>query len=369
VPVSRFQEWLHGSIVPLLLGVPAEKLGDESRLGRVLEKVGPVAEGIWGEVVARAFERFGFDLTALINDTSSFYFEGEYDESTVVKYGYSRDKRPDCKQVNVTLNVTERDAIPLWYKVLPGNTADATTAKGNAEALRKLLAAMGEATRRLVIIADRGLLTRSIVHYYKDVGIGFIGCILATADEEAAIAKVPHEELLQSPLDYTPARIAHRSEARRSAERYYGVRRDVVLSQYKDESTGQVYPSISLNGLVVFATGKQRLDSQKRDDQLLRLEVRLGEIASHLNSGRYKKEDFAKAQVDKALRKYPPTRGMISYELKTLDNGELSLRWERDQARIDKAAFLDGKYIVFTTETNLSDSVLFRRYKSRDKVE
>jgi len=37
--------------------------------------------------------------------------------------GYSRDGRPDCKQVVVALAITP-DGFPLAYEVMNGNTSD-----------------------------------------------------------------------------------------------------------------------------------------------------------------------------------------------------------------------------------------------------
>src|SRR5579883_175861 len=123
VPLSRFQDWVSHALVPVLIGVPAEKL-NECRLGRVLEAVGPVAQGMWGEIIARAYQHFKFDLSGVINDTTAFYFEGEYERSAYAKYGHSPDNKPDCKQIKVNLNLTERDSIPVLYNPLAGNTAD-----------------------------------------------------------------------------------------------------------------------------------------------------------------------------------------------------------------------------------------------------
>jgi transposase len=42
------------------------------------------------------------------------------------RYGYSRDKRPDCVQVVIAWIITP-EGFPLAYEVMPGNTSDKTT--------------------------------------------------------------------------------------------------------------------------------------------------------------------------------------------------------------------------------------------------
>ncbi len=71
------------------------------------------------------------------------------------RYGYSRDKRPDCVQAVIALIVTP-DGFPLAYEVLPGNTSDKTTLE---DFLAKIQAQYGKADR--VWVMDRGIPTEA----------------------------------------------------------------------------------------------------------------------------------------------------------------------------------------------------------------
>jgi len=368
VPVSRFQEWVAKSYVPYLVGVPADKL-NEDRLGDVLEAVGPRAEAMWLEIIANAHRKFKLDLSYIINDTSSFYFEGEYTHSEFVRYGYSRDNRSDCKQINVNLNIAAQDSIPLLYSHLAGNTSDSATTVPNSGQLRKLFEILGEGSRKLIVIADRGLFTRQAIHHYKKAGTGFIGCLRDTCDERDAIEAVSTDELRASPLAYCAERTKHRSDAKKSEELYFGVRRTITLSKFTDQTTKVAYPSIEVDGLVVLAEGKRRLDSQKREDQLSKVESRLEDISGCLNNGKYKKYHYADAQVRKALGKYAAVKEMFEHQLMVSQDNVLSLAWKRKDDVIKRAAAQDGKYIIFTSESNLTNDELLSHFKSRDKVE
>ena len=72
-----------------------------------------------------------FGAHVLLYDLTSTYFGSNPpdDESDKRRYGYSRDKRPDCVQVVIALVVTP-DGFPLAYDVLPGATSDKTTLCG-----------------------------------------------------------------------------------------------------------------------------------------------------------------------------------------------------------------------------------------------
>jgi transposase len=53
-------------------------------------------------------------------------------ENEQARFGYSRDKRSDCRQVLIAL-VVSREGVPLGYEQLDGNRADVTTAKEMVE--------------------------------------------------------------------------------------------------------------------------------------------------------------------------------------------------------------------------------------------
>jgi transposase len=83
---------------------------------------------------------------------TSTYFEGDAAHVAQARRGYSRDHRPDCKQLVLALVVTP-EGLPLAYEIFDGNRADVTT-------LREILDAMetkyGKARR--VWVFDRGIL-------------------------------------------------------------------------------------------------------------------------------------------------------------------------------------------------------------------
>ena len=74
----------------------------------------------------RLGELFDLDYDLLLYDFTSTYFKGQAAANPLAQRGYSRDQRPDCKQVCIAL-VVSRCGMPLGYEVFAGNTADVTT--------------------------------------------------------------------------------------------------------------------------------------------------------------------------------------------------------------------------------------------------
>src|SRR5260370_165904 len=86
----------------------------------------------------------------------------EAEQNPKARYGYSRDGRPDCKQVVIALVVTPR-GFPLAYEVMDGNTSDKTTLR---DFLEKIEDAYGKARR--VWLMDRGIPTEAVLAEMRD---------------------------------------------------------------------------------------------------------------------------------------------------------------------------------------------------------
>ncbi len=97
---------------------------------------------------------FGVDFEFLLYDVTSTYFEGKAEGNAKAKRGYSRDKRSDCKQVNIGLVVTPDGGLPIGYEVFDGNRADVTTVEEMIELMEKKY---GQASR--IWVMDRGMVS------------------------------------------------------------------------------------------------------------------------------------------------------------------------------------------------------------------
>jgi hypothetical protein len=89
----------------------------------------------------------------LLYDLTSTYFEGEAQEVDKAQRGYSRDHRPDCKQIIIALIVTP-EGFPLSYEVFAGNRAEVTTLEEMLDAMERK---HGRARR--VWVFDRGIVS------------------------------------------------------------------------------------------------------------------------------------------------------------------------------------------------------------------
>jgi len=154
--------WFEQSAMGDLLGRDYA-LVEKNALYRTLDKVLKHKRALFSHLQERWQDLFGAKFDVLLYDLTSTYFESSppEDEKDKRRFGYSRDKRPDCVQVVIALIVTP-EGFPLAYEVLPGNTADKTTLK---DFLQKIEDQYGKAER--IWVMDRGIPTEALLEQMR----------------------------------------------------------------------------------------------------------------------------------------------------------------------------------------------------------
>jgi transposase len=144
------EDWYRRTALEDLLGVAAAHVNDD-RLYRALDRLLPHKRALEEHLKARLGELFAIDYELLLYDVTSAYFEGQANANPMAQRGYSRDHRPDCKQVCIGLVVT-REGMPLGYEVFAGNRTDVTTVEEIVDTMERRY---GQASR--VWVMDRGM--------------------------------------------------------------------------------------------------------------------------------------------------------------------------------------------------------------------
>ena len=148
------------------------QLGDEEvnkdRLYRGLDHLLMQKSALEAHLSERCGELFAVENEVLLYDVTSTYFEGLAEANPQAQRGYSRDHRPDCKQVCIALVVTF-DGFPLGYEVFAGNTHDSRTLQAIVAAMEARHGALGR-----VWIADRGMASAANLAWLRSTGRRYI---------------------------------------------------------------------------------------------------------------------------------------------------------------------------------------------------
>lgn len=144
-------DWIRSTALPDILEVDFQDLAEDA-LYRNLDKLHPRRVAIEAALAERERSLFNLDQTVFLYDVTSTFFEGRAMANPKAKRGYSRDHRPDCKQVLIGL-VVNRDGFPLAHEVFAGNCHDSTTLEQMLTALDKRVGLQPGQT----VVVDRGM--------------------------------------------------------------------------------------------------------------------------------------------------------------------------------------------------------------------
>ena len=163
------RHWFDASAMADLLNADFA-LAEKNTLYRCLDKLLVHKDELFKFLCARWGELFGARFDVLLYDLTSTYFESDTERAAPDKrqYGYSRDKRGDCRQVVIGLIVTP-EGFPLSYEVLSGNTADSSTLGGF---LQRIEQRYGKANR--IWVMDRGVPTEDTLAQMRSVGASYL---------------------------------------------------------------------------------------------------------------------------------------------------------------------------------------------------
>ncbi len=168
------EDWYRTSALEDLLGLPVERVNDD-RLYRALDRLLPHKQALEQHLRRRLGELFALDYDLLLYDVTSTYFEGLAHRNPLAKHGYSRDHRPDCKQVCIALVVTG-EGMPVGYEVFAGNRTDVTTVE---EIVEQMEARFGLAQR--IWVMDRGMTSAENIEWLQQSGRRYL---IGTAKSE-----------------------------------------------------------------------------------------------------------------------------------------------------------------------------------------
>src|SRR4051812_26394285 len=150
------RQWFDQSAMDVLLGQDFAVAGKD-RLYRCLDRVLEHKQELFVHLQQRWKDLFQTEFDLLLYDLTSTYVEGEAKQNPKAKYGYSRDGRPDCKQVVIALVITP-GGVPLAYEVMDGNTSDKSTL---STFLKEIESLYGQARRGWLM--DRGIPTEAVL--------------------------------------------------------------------------------------------------------------------------------------------------------------------------------------------------------------
>ncbi len=163
------RDWFKTSAMADLLAED-DSVAAKNTLYRCLDKLCAHKVELFSFLKERWTELFNASYDVLLYDLTSTYFESDPPEEFdgLRRFGYSRDKRPDCVQVVIALIVTP-EGFPVAYEVMPGNTSEKTTLP---TFLGHIESQYGKRNR--LWIMDRGIPTEEALEQMRSEGASYL---------------------------------------------------------------------------------------------------------------------------------------------------------------------------------------------------
>jgi transposase len=305
-----------------LLGVPIDKV-DDNRLYRGLSALLPHKPALEVFLKERFGELFAIEYDLLLYDVTSTYFEGRAQANPLAKRGYSRDHRPDCKQVCIGLGVT-RCGLPVGYEVFAGNRHDSTTLE---EIVATMEARYGRAQR--IWALDRGMVSEENLDFLK-------------AGQRQYIVGTPKSQL-------------KRFEQQLAEQDWHAIREGLEV---------KLCPCPN-GGAETYILCRSRDRHEKEQAMHARFENRIEEgltkIAASCAKRRHEIGPIER-RVGRLLGQNTRAAGLFDVQIQAAENGAAQITWQKVEKWRAWAQLSEGSYVLRTNVSGWSDEDLWRAY-------
>jgi transposase len=325
------ERWYATTALDDLLGVRAEDVYD-NRLYRGLDELLPLRDELFGHLRERYRSLFGSRFEFLLYDVTSTYFEGQAERNPQAQRGYSRDSRPDCKQVCIGLVVTP-EGLPLAYEVFAGNRSDVTTVEDIVDLMERKY---GRAER--IWAMDRGMVSEENLDYLRQRDALYI-----VGTPKGRLRKFERELHEQSDWQQVQPGV------------------EVKLVDHPDGRGQERY-------VLCRSEARHQKEAAMLRRQRKRLRAKLEQIDASLRK-RPQKPLPVERRIGKWLGRNSAAEKVLGVELITEDDRAVGLRIEEDESKLDWAQASEGAYLLRTNCTEQDPCKLWRWYIHLTEVE
>jgi transposase len=330
-------DWVRRTALGDILGMDLRELTDEA-LYRNLDRLHPNRGKIEAALAKREKSLFNLDDSYYLYDLTSTYFEGQCKSNPQARRGYSRDQRPDCKQVVIGL-VLDREGFPKAHEVFDGNRQDRSSVAEMLQTLEQRTGRKGGGT----VIVDRGMAFDENLQQIQARGHHYVVACrqserlqwLDDLEQEEG-----WQEVLREPSPSNPAQTKSQVWVKRL------------------ETADHLY-------ILCRSEGRQAKDRAIREKQEKRLLADLDRLQL-----RVAKKQIVEAQIYEAIgrlkERYPR---VARYYRLSFDPCPWKLTWQEETEAKARALRMDGAYLLKTDRKDLDTEEAWRIYILLTRVE
>jgi transposase len=389
------RNWVPKTALPDILGADNCALGWKT-LYQHLDRLHGLRREIENSLEDRERNLFNLDDSILLYDLTSTYFEGQCSKNNQAQYGYSRDKRFDCKQVVVGL-VLNKDRFPTAHEVFDGNRNDTTTLD---EMLEILDARAGGKRAGRTVVVDRGMSSKENLATIRQRGCHYMvatrqqerdeylaeiedsegwlklekvrrGKLLDTVINQIAIKRVSGDaatKVKEKKLKDTKQKFerAEKAAAQKSKDTEPLLKKNLKVEECKRKvQLAEDELAHNENLIICVSQGRAEKDRAIREKQEKRLLADLEALKARVAAGNitsikiYENFGRLKERYSRVARYYD-----MSFDEKTNQ-----MSYTENTVKKELAKELDGSYIIRTDRNDLTDQEIWQTYMMLTRVE
>ena len=315
------ERWYPATALDDLLGIAEGKIND-TRLYRCLDRLLPHKTQLERHLTGRYGELFRAEFDVLLYDLTSSYVEGAAEKDPMMRRGYSRDHRPDCKQVIIAL-IVNGEGFPLSYETFDGNRADVTTVEA---VLRMVERKYGRARR--VWVFDRGVVSEENLEALRRRGGQYL-------------VGTPRSKLKQF--------------ARQLLEGgWEQVRPDVEVKLVPTPQGEETY-------ILCRSTARQAKEQAIHSRFSTRMEKALTALQKRVGEGKLKDRNKIERRLGKIQARHPQVADLYEVGV-TEKDGALALQWQALEGRQTWQRAREGAYLLRTNLPPDKPESLWKNY-------
>jgi transposase len=329
--------WLPRTALPELLDYAPSRL-TLNHLYRCLSLVEPHKATIEHHLAEQGRDLFQFPNDLLLYDLTSTYFEGRLEHNPKAQRGYSRDHRPDCKQLCLGL-VVNRAGFPLGWETPPGNRRDASTLLPLITALERRFG-----VRQRLLCFDRGMATEANLRELRQSQRPYVCATRrALAREQLPLIRSGPWAVVQATPRHEPA----------------------IEVQ---ELSAQCQDNVRERWLLCRSAGCRLKEQQIGEARLLKARQRLAKLQEQVAAGTFVNRTVILAKARKAVGRTHDLRGVFTFVLQDTPAGK-QLQVRESATALQDERDLQGVYLLRTTDQALSAEDLWHTYMLLTRVE
>ena len=322
------ERWYPSTALDDLLGIEEGKIND-TRLYRCLDRMLPQKTALERHLKQRYGELFAAEFDVLLYDLTSTYVEGLAEKNPMMRHGYSRDHRPDCKQMVIAL-IVNSEGFPFSYETFDGNRADVSTME---TILRMVERKYGKARR--IWVMDRGIVSE---------------------ENLAAIRKRGGQYLVG-----TPRSQMKQFEAELLKDDWSRVRPEVEVKQVAIPQGEETY-------ILCRTASRKEKEKAIRKRFSTPMELALERLQKTITAGRLKDRNKMERRLGKIQARHSQVNDLFEVALRDTPEG-VRLFWEIKKERKTWRDLREGAYMLRTNLTAGSAEEFWSKYMQLTEAE